>query len=35
MHAFDFILVLFSFVFVCRDLVGSPDDSTSSSADGD
>jgi hypothetical protein len=29
---FDFILVLFSFVFVCRDLV---DDSTSSSADGD
>lgn len=23
MHAFDFILVLFSFVFVCRDLVAS------------
>jgi hypothetical protein len=23
MHAFDFMLVLFSFVFVCRDLVAS------------
>jgi hypothetical protein len=23
MHAFDFVLVLFSFVFVCRDLVAS------------
>ena len=23
MHAFDFILVLFSFVFVCRDLIAS------------
>ena len=23
MHAFDFLLVLFSFVFVCRDLVAS------------